>query len=62
MPDGASQATSSLSAGFLADLMAGRVALAMDTVAVTEPFIRAGRIGLIASAYVGRGVRGVGLH
>ena len=35
----------------MTDLMAGRVAVAMDTVAVTEPFIRAGKMRLIASAY-----------
>ncbi len=35
----------------MTDLMAGRVAVAMDTVAATEPFIRAGKMRLIASAY-----------
>jgi len=35
----------------MTDLMAGRVAVAMDTVAVTEQFIRAGKMRLIASAY-----------
>ncbi len=33
------------------DLMAGVVNVAMDTVAVTEPFIRAGKMRLLASAY-----------
>lgn len=35
----------------MTDLMTGIVAVAMDTVAVTEPFIRAGKMRLIASAY-----------
>ena len=35
----------------MVDLMAGIVNVAMDTVAVTEPFIRAGKMRLIASAY-----------
>jgi len=35
----------------MTDLMAGRVQVAMDTVAATEPFIRAGKMRLIASAY-----------
>ena len=35
----------------MADLMAGTVNVAMDTVAVTEPFIRDGKMRLIASAY-----------
>src|SRR5215475_13674928 len=35
----------------MTDLMAGTVNVAMDTVAVTEPFIRAGKMRLIASAY-----------
>ena len=35
----------------MADLMAGIVNVAMDTVAVTEPFIRDGKMRLIASAY-----------
>ena len=35
----------------MTDLMAGRVAVAIDTVAATEPFIRAGKMRLIASAY-----------
>jgi tripartite-type tricarboxylate transporter receptor subunit TctC len=35
----------------MTDLMTGIVGVAMDTVAVTEPFIRAGRMRLIASAY-----------
>ena len=35
----------------MADLMGGVVNVAMDTVAVTEPFIRAGKMRLIASAY-----------
>ena len=35
----------------MTDLMAGIVNVAMDTVAVTEPFIRAGKMRLIASAY-----------
>jgi len=35
----------------MVDLMAGVVDVAMDTVAVTEPFIRAGQLRLIASAY-----------
>jgi tripartite-type tricarboxylate transporter receptor subunit TctC len=35
----------------MTDLIAGRVAVAMDTVPVTEPFIRAGKMRLIASAY-----------
>jgi tripartite-type tricarboxylate transporter receptor subunit TctC len=38
----------------MTDLMAGRVAVAMDTVAATEPFIRAGKMRLIASAYAKR--------
>lgn len=33
------------------DLIAGTVSVAMDTVTVTEPFIRAGKLRLIASAY-----------
>lgn len=33
------------------DLMAGVVNVAMDTVAVTEPFIRAGKMRLLANAY-----------
>jgi tripartite-type tricarboxylate transporter receptor subunit TctC len=33
------------------DLMAGIVGVAMDTVTVTEPFIRAGKMRLLASAY-----------
>ncbi len=33
------------------DLMAGVVNVAMDTVTVTEPFIRAGKMRLLASAY-----------
>ena len=39
----------------MADLMGGVVNVAMDTVAVTEPFIRAGKMRLIASAYSGNG-------
>ncbi len=35
----------------MTDLMSGIVSVAMDTVAVTEPFIRAGKMRLIASAY-----------
>src|ERR1700761_4722377 len=35
----------------MAGLMGGIVNVAMDTVAVTEPFIRAGKMRLIASAY-----------
>ena len=35
----------------MVDLMGGIVNVAMDTVAVTEPFIRAGKMRLIASAY-----------
>ena len=35
----------------MSDLMAGTVAVAMDTVAVTEPFIRDGKMRLLASAY-----------
>jgi tripartite-type tricarboxylate transporter receptor subunit TctC len=35
----------------MVDLMAGVVNVAMDTVAVTEPFIRDGKMRLIASAY-----------
>jgi tripartite-type tricarboxylate transporter receptor subunit TctC len=35
----------------MTDLMAGVVNVAMDTVAVTEPFIRDGKMRLIASAY-----------
>ena len=35
----------------MTDLMAGRVEVAMDTVAATEPFIRDGKMRLIASAY-----------
>lgn len=35
----------------MTDLMTGIVAVAMDTVAVTEPFIRADKMRLIASAY-----------
>jgi tripartite-type tricarboxylate transporter receptor subunit TctC len=35
----------------MTDLMSGIVNVAMDTVAVTEPFIRAGKMRLIASAY-----------
>ena len=35
----------------MTDLMTGIVGVAMDTVAVTEPFIRAGKMQLIASAY-----------
>lgn len=35
----------------MADLMGGVVNVAMDTVAVTEPFIREGKMRLIASAY-----------
>jgi tripartite-type tricarboxylate transporter receptor subunit TctC len=35
----------------LVDLMGGIVEVAMDTVAVTEPFIRDGKMRLIASAY-----------
>jgi tripartite-type tricarboxylate transporter receptor subunit TctC len=35
----------------MADLMGGVVNVAMDTVAVTEPFIRSGKMRLIASAY-----------
>jgi tripartite-type tricarboxylate transporter receptor subunit TctC len=35
----------------MVDLMGGIVDVAMDTVAVTEPFIRAGKMRLIASAY-----------
>jgi tripartite-type tricarboxylate transporter receptor subunit TctC len=38
----------------MTDLMAGRVQVAMDTVAATEPFIRAGKMRLIASAYAKR--------
>jgi tripartite-type tricarboxylate transporter receptor subunit TctC len=34
--------------------MAGRVQVAMDTVAATEPFIRDGKMRLIASAYAKR--------
>jgi tripartite-type tricarboxylate transporter receptor subunit TctC len=35
----------------MTDLMSGVVSVAMDTVTVTEPFIRAGTMRLIASAY-----------
>lgn len=35
----------------MTDLMGGLVDVAMDTVPVTEPFIRAGKMRLIASAY-----------
>ena len=35
----------------MVDLMGGIVQVAMDTVAVTEPFIRAGKMRLVASAY-----------
>jgi tripartite-type tricarboxylate transporter receptor subunit TctC len=35
----------------MTDLMTGQVAVAMDTVAVTESFIRADKMRLIASAY-----------
>jgi tripartite-type tricarboxylate transporter receptor subunit TctC len=35
----------------MTDLMTGIVQVAMDTVAVTEPFIRAGKMRLIASGY-----------
>jgi tripartite-type tricarboxylate transporter receptor subunit TctC len=35
----------------MTDLMTGIVGIAMDTVTVTEPFIRAGKMRLIASAY-----------
>jgi len=35
----------------MVDLMGGLVDVAMDTVPVTEPFIRAGKMRLIASAY-----------
>ena len=35
----------------MVDLMAGVVNVAMDTVAVTEPFVRDGKMRLIASAY-----------
>jgi tripartite-type tricarboxylate transporter receptor subunit TctC len=35
----------------MVDLMGGIVNVAMDTVAVTEPFIRDGKMRLIASAY-----------
>jgi tripartite-type tricarboxylate transporter receptor subunit TctC len=35
----------------MVDLMGGIVNVAMDTVAVTEPFIRAGKMRLLASAY-----------
>jgi len=35
----------------MTDLMAGTVSVAMDTVAVTEPFIKAGKMRVIASAY-----------
>jgi len=35
----------------MVDLMGGVVNVAMDTVAVTEPFIRDGKMRLIASAY-----------
>jgi tripartite-type tricarboxylate transporter receptor subunit TctC len=35
----------------MTDLMSGVVSVAMDTVTVTEPFIRAGKLRLIASAY-----------
>jgi tripartite-type tricarboxylate transporter receptor subunit TctC len=35
----------------MTDLMTGIVSIAMDTVAVTEPFIRADKMRLIASAY-----------
>ena len=35
----------------MTDLMAGTVNVSMDTVAVTAPFIRAGKMRLIASAY-----------
>ncbi len=35
----------------MVDLMGGIVNVAMDTVAVTEPFIREGKMRLIASAY-----------
>jgi tripartite-type tricarboxylate transporter receptor subunit TctC len=35
----------------MTDLMTGIVQVAIDTVAVTEPFIRAGKMRLIASAY-----------
>jgi tripartite-type tricarboxylate transporter receptor subunit TctC len=38
----------------MTDLMAGRVQVAMDTVAATEPFIRDGKMRLIASAYSSR--------
>src|SRR6201994_1553277 len=35
----------------MTDLMTGIVQVAMDTVTVTEPFVRAGKMRLIASAY-----------
>jgi len=35
----------------MTDLISGVVSVAMDTVTVTEPFIRAGKLRLIASAY-----------
>lgn len=35
----------------MTDLMSGVVSVAMDTVTVTEPFIRSGKMRLIASAY-----------
>jgi tripartite-type tricarboxylate transporter receptor subunit TctC len=38
----------------MVDLMSGIVGVAMDTVAVTEPFIRAGKMRLLASAYAKR--------
>jgi tripartite-type tricarboxylate transporter receptor subunit TctC len=38
----------------MVDLMGGIVNVAMDTVAVTEPFIREGKMRLIASAYSSR--------
>jgi tripartite-type tricarboxylate transporter receptor subunit TctC len=38
----------------MTDLMTGIVQVAMDTVAVTEPFVRAGKLRLIASAYSNR--------
>ncbi len=39
------------SARAMTDLMAGVVNVAMDTVAVTQPFIQAGKMRLLASAY-----------
>ena len=48
----------------MVDLMGGIVNVAMDTVAVTEPFIREGKMRLIASAYsqADRGLPGYADH